>query len=197
MRVSLWSFIFSVSIVLSLVTSGIEHRLWVKEWYIPLVGYFAFFSLMGYLTFKIKFKNVNILKFYLFRKLIKLNKIFHLIDSKVINSERIDLTNIQEKSIKMWEKLLKDPTSELQYCYSSGRRIVKRGNLICVLKTGTSQESNMVIMQNNGVKMFYDIWIPQNSSKEMCSLFDNVQEKKVNQLIEKEKQSIENILESF
>ncbi len=195
MRIILWSFIFSVSVVLSLISSGVEHFLWIKNWYVPLVAYFLFFYIMGYLTFKIRFKNVKILKFFLFRKLLNLNKVFHLIDSKVY-SEKVDLSTIQEKSIKMWDKLLKDPTSELQTCNASDRRIIKRGSLICMLKI-SSQESNLTIMQNNGVKMFYDIYIPQKNSNEMVNSFDSVQEKKINSLIEKEKRSIENILESF
>jgi hypothetical protein len=195
MRIILWTFIFSISIVLSLISSGIEHRMFVRDWYIPLLAYFGFFALMGYITFKIRFKNVRILKFFLFRKLLSLNKAFHLIDSKIY-SEKIDLSAAQEKSLKMWNKLLKDPNVELQTCNVSGRRIIKRGSLICILKS-TMQESNLVIMQNNGVKIFYDIFMPQKNANEMTNSFDSIQEKRINLLIEKEKESIENILESF
>lgn len=190
------TFILILSVVMSFITSGIEHRLDIsKDWNIHIFYYIVGYAIVGFSLFKIRFKNVRVLKFYLFRKLIKLNKVFHLIDSKVY-SEKVELNNIQEKSIKLWNSLLKDKSVELQNCWNSSRRIIKKGSLICIFKY-TIQDSSLIVMQNNGVKMFYDIFIPQKNANEMANLFDDTQQKKIDSMIEQEKKCIENILDSF
>jgi hypothetical protein len=180
----------------SFLSSGLEHRLLPDaSKHTALYYYFIAYLFISFTSFKLIFKTSRVLKFYLFRQVIRLNRAFHMIDSKVYNNEN-DLNKIQERSLKMWNELLKDNSSELISCYNSSRRIIKRKNLICILKV-TSHESNLVIMQNNGVKLFYDVFIPQSKSTDMAIHFDEIQQRRIDIMIQQEKISIENILDSF
>lgn len=196
MRFIIGFFLLTISLSLSYISSGVEHYIMYKinkEWITtPLFVYFIGYCIILFIIFRIRFKTANIFKIYLLRKLIKLNRIFH---SKVYN-EKVELNSLQEKSIKMWQKLLKDNSSNLDHCSESGRRIIKRDSLTCILKS-TIQESNLIIIQNNGTKLFYDIFIPQKNSTEMSNLFDETQRKRIDLMIEKEKKSIEDALNSF
>lgn len=191
MYIILFLIIIIISSILSFITSGIEHifRLNDPNWYMLPVGYFfVIYSTLLYLVYRLKFKKVRVLKFYFLRKLLTLNRMFTKIDSKVYSSN-IEISSLQERSIKNWNSLLLDKTTILSTSLISQDRTIQRGSLLVVLRSNPD-----TTLTAFGVNLYYETFIPQLYSNEMISNFDKEQEKRMKMLESKKRSHIELII---
>ena len=198
MQIILFLIITIISGVLSFLTSGIEHlfRSNDPQWYmIPLGYYFLGYSLFLLALYKLKFKNIRVLKFYLLRKVLRLNKMFKKIDF-TINSEKTELSTLQEKSIINWDILLKDKSTQLNYSFYKSiyiKRSIQRGSLLVVLQS-SSNENGFTLIDTGDRNLYYEVYIPHIHAREMSLYFDKEQEKRFTTLENRKRVHIESII---
>ncbi len=184
------------SAILSLVTSGIislgSHKDWWSIKDIPVGYYFAIYNVLIFGIFKLYFRNVRVFKIFLLRSLIKFNWIFKKIDNKVYSTNS-DLNSLQEKSIGVWNLLLSDKSTTLNASLKSYSRSIQRGSLLIVLK-GEMNDQTLIVMDTDGLNLFYEVYIPQTHSKEMASYFDKENEKRISSLENKKRIHLESQL---
>lgn len=198
MQIILFLIIIIISGVLSFLTSGIEHlfRSNDPQWYmIPLGYYFLGYFVFLMALYKLKFKNIRILKFFLLRKVLKLNKAFKKIDF-TINSEKTELSTLQEKSIKNWDLLLRDKSTQLNYSFYNSiyiKRSIQRGTLLIILQSNNNE--NIFTLIDTGEKnLYYEVYIPHIHANEMALYFDKEQEKRITTLENRKRAHIESII---
>lgn len=198
MQVILFLIIIIISGVLSFLTSGIEHlfKSNSSQWnMIPLGYYFLGYSLILMALYKIKFKNIRVLRFYLLRNILKINKIFKQIDF-TINNDKIELNAIQEKSIKNWNGLLKDKSTQLNYSFYNSthiKRSILRGTLLVILQSNNN-ENTFTLIDTGDMNLYYEVYIPHIHASEMILYFDKEQEKRITTLENRKRSHIESII---
>lgn len=196
MQVILFLIIIIISGVLSFLTSGVEHLFKpnTTHW-IPLGYYFLGYSILLSTLYKLKFKNIRVLKFYLLRNILKINKTFKKIDF-TINSEKTELNTLQEKSIKNWDVLLKDKSTQLNYSFYNStyiKRSIQRGTLLVVLQSNNN-ENNFTLIDTGDRNLYYEVYIPHIHAREMSLYFDKEQEKRITTLENRKRAHIESII---
>lgn len=162
---------------------------------IPLGYYFLGYSLFLIALYKLKFKNIRVLKFYLLRKVLRLNKMFKKIDF-TINSEKTELSTLQEKSIINWDILLKDKSTQLNYSFYKSiyiKRSIQRGSLLVVLQS-SSNENGFTLIDTGDRNLYYEVYIPHIHAREMTLYFDKEQEKRFTTLENRKRAHIESII---
>ena len=198
MQVILFLIIVIISGVLSFLTSGIEHlfKSNSSQWnMIPLGYYFLGYSLILMALYKVKFKNIRVLRFYLLRNILKINKIFKQIDF-TINNDKIELNTIQEKSIKNWNGLLKDKSTQLNYSFYNSthiKRSILRGTLLIILQSNNN-ENTFTLIDTGDMNLYYEVYIPHIHASEMILYFDKEQEKRITTLENRKRSHIESII---
>jgi hypothetical protein len=187
-------FIVSLSTCLSLFTSGIEHN-FIKSWYVPVYYYTLGYAFILYLFYKLRFKRIGVLKFYLLRKISVYNKAFRDLDNKVYSS-KVELNSLQEKSIRSWNNLLKDKSTLLiSYTFNSThhKRTIQRGGLLLIFKSNNG-ENILTVLDDDKVNMYYEVFIPQSVANTMCNSFDKESETRMTYAENKKKNYLESLL---
>ena len=181
-----------LSAIFSFLTAGIEQMFNLnKTWYdIPLGYFLIFYFFMFLLIFKIKFKRIKVLKIYLLRYLLILNKMFNKIDKKV--SYKIEITSLQERSIELWGSLLKDKLTLLNSSISSQTRMITKDSLTIILKSG--QEKTISLIDTGDVKIFYEVFIPESLSRDMENFFDKEIDKRISLIENNQRSEIEKVI---
>lgn len=198
MQIILFLIIIIISGVLSFLTSGIEHLFKYNDpqWYsIPLGYYFLGYSVLLVSLYKLKFKNIRILKFYLLRNVLKLNRMFRKIDF-TINNEKAELNSLQKKSITNWDILLKDKSTQLNYSFYNStyvKRSIQRGTLLVILQSNNN-ESNFTLIDTGDMNLYYEVYIPHIHANEMSLYFDKEQEKRITTLENRKRAHIESVI---
>lgn len=197
MKSILFLFIIIVSGVLSFVSSGIEHIVMSGDtnWkYLALGYYFTGYSLFLYLIYKLRFKRIGVLKFYLLRNLNKINKMYRSMDNKIY-AGGAELNSTQERVIDIFNSFLTDKSSLLNASLSTSTRTIQRGSALIVLKT--TEDSTITIIGGDDMNLLFEVYIPSSYSKEMIKSFDKEQEKRMGVMETKKRNQLESIIKQL
>lgn len=189
MRIIVYLFLALISITFSFFTAGIIN-LYLVDWSIvPLYAYFILFYFLFYLIYKIRFKNTRVLKIYLLRNILKLNKIIKLIDIKKVYYDKIELNSLQKRSIKTWNSLLQNSKSTLVASISTNTRIISKGSFTCILEV--NKDITLTFIDSSINSIYYEIYLPQDTALEIATLFDKEQSVRLSKMNKEIKDSLE------
>lgn len=197
MKFILFLFIIIVSGALSFASSGIEHIIMSDDanWkHLALGYYFVAYSFLLYLIYKLRFKRIGVLKFYLLRNLNKINKMFRNMDNKIYASGA-ELNSTQERVIDIFNSFLIDKSSVLNASLSTSTRTIQKGSALIVLKT--TEDSTITIIGGDDMNLLFEVYIPSSYSKEMIKSFDKEQEKRMSVMETKKRNQLESIIKQL
>lgn len=164
-----------VIFLLSLITSGIFNIVGLVDLStVPFNVWFISFNIIFYIGYKIRFKNKNVLKFFLQRKWILSNRWFYRIDRKMTIGNNHKLDAVQEKAVRLWEICLKDKECLLLCSLSSKERQIESGSVLIILSPNgvDSQVMSIFDSSNSSKNQFYEVRIPQPHLDKICQNFD-------------------------
>ena len=154
---------------------------------------------VSYGAYKIKFGKFNMLKLYIYRKLVFV-KWFYKSFTTHINkdTESIEILPIQAKSKKLWKLLLKDGESQISCSLSNRIRQIEKDNMLLLLSPVNQVDFLLTIMDvDNNKSCLYEIPISGKFSENLIELFDNENERRMNLGKNEKRQSINNDLDKL
>ncbi len=129
LRVILILLVPIMSIIFSLMTSGIENIITAnnKNWEtIPIYYWLIFWTITWFLIYRFKFGNTKKLKIYILRLIITLRMKFFQLD---FVDNTFQLNDMQRKAISIWNTLLSDQKTEMSCCMLSNRRMIIKNDI--------------------------------------------------------------------
>ena len=184
-----------ISAFLSFITSGVVNILEAENiisYNIPISLYFLGYSIINLIIFKIYFREIKFFKISVYKKIIKLTRLFNKIENKVNSVD--DLNDLQKNAIKLWVTLLKNPYVKLHSHLSnpsSLTRVIEKGSTLIILKQNQN-EYNFTIMDSNNI--FYEVYIPNNQIENVCELFDDECLRRINIIQSSKKEILNDII---
>lgn len=128
-----------------------------------------------FLFYKIRFKNYNRFKIYVFRKWIRLKYKYSNISIK----PSIDAPLV-ERGIKIWRLCVRDKKSELNYSLVSKIRQVKLNNFYLVFTEDEFERGTIRIYNTDkSCSSYFECYITKNHFEEVADFFDIEVEKRV------------------
>lgn len=160
-------------LIISIVISGIAYLVGIVDWSnVPFNYWFLACVVGAYVGYRIRFKNNRALKFYILRRFVEMNARFKRIDKKVIYGKEIKLTPLQDRSLKIWKVLLRDPETVLYYSPTKRQRQVKSDNILIVLNEYVDYH-NLIMFDTSSVSVnFYEVRISVQYSGLLIDSFD-------------------------
>jgi hypothetical protein len=139
--------------------------------FIYAIMVFSFF----FLSYKIRFKNFNRFKIYVFRKWIR----FKYKYSKISMTTKIEAPLV-ERGIKIWKICVRDKKSELNYSLLSKIRQVKLDNFYLVFTEDAYERGTIRIYNfNESCSSYFECYITKINFEEVADFFDTEVEKRV------------------
>ena len=128
-----------------------------------------------FLVYKIRFKNFNRFKIYVFRKWIKFKyKYSKMSMTPIIEGPLID------RGIKIWKICVRDKKSELNFSPVSKIRQVKLDNFYLVFtEDGYERGTIRVYNFNESCSSYFECYITKNNFEDVADFFDIEVEKRI------------------
>lgn len=189
MRIVLILAIPIMSVVFSLMSSGIENQVTASNpgWRtIPILYWMAFWSIVWYSVYRIRFGNLRLLKIFLLRAIIRLR--VRYLALQIINNQPEELDRMQRKALAIWSQVLRDKGTRLATCVISNRRMVIREGITCVL--ADRGDANFMFMKAGDKDVYFDVHLPQHAVSSMYNSFDREQKARFDIIIEHSRELI-------
>jgi hypothetical protein len=182
MRILLIMIVPVLSIILSLMSSGIENILTAQneKWKtIPIYYWLIFWSMLLYFVYRVKFSTTAKLKIAVFRMILKIRESY--LSMKIIEKND-ELNPMQKKAIENWMVLLKDKKSELISCVYTNRRMIKNNDVTFIIST--ADDINLIFVKTGKTPAYFDVWLPQSQIVQMFNSFDKEQKLRFQKVVD-------------
>jgi hypothetical protein len=169
------------------VLSGIPDSFGIGYWYCLLLS-----GILTVLGFWWRFGTYSRLKIRIHRSYIYLNSIFSKIEQRInFPDEEKNITELQEKGIRLWKLCLRDPETTITCSISNQIRQIEKENMVIILNPISSVDYMMTIMDVDSTKScLYEIRIGQKLSEGVISSFDIENERRIKMGEEERRKSI-------
>ncbi len=177
-----------LSIICSLMSSGIENVITAnnKDWNtIPIFYWIFFWSIFWFVLYRTKFGSTKKLKIFILRSIINVRTKYLSLN---LGEKATELNDMQKKSIQTWNLLLKDKNSELLSCQVTTRRMIIRGDSICVISA--NNETNLMFIRLGKDSIYYDVWLPNGLVSEIFNSFDKEQKVRFQKTIDEARSKV-------
>jgi hypothetical protein len=183
LRIALIMAIPVLSVVFSLMTSGLENVLTADNpnWRtIPIYYWLAFWATAWYSIYHFRFDNsTKKLKIYILRLAIKA-RIKYLASHVISKTDELD--KLQKKAIAVWAQLLKDRDSQMASCFITNRRMLRKDNVTCIVTTGN--EVNFMFIRSSDKDVYFEVYLPNTTISSMFNSFDREQKVRFERILE-------------
>lgn len=145
-------------------------------WLSPLV-----FLFVGYGVYKLKYRNKNSFKFYLYRVLIHMKWMRNDFVTKMKSTPKSEeILPIQTKSIKLWKLLLRDEDSQISCSLIDRIRQIEKDNMLLILSPINQLDYQLTIMDvDNNKSCLYEIPIHSKFADNVIEVFDDENQRRM------------------
>jgi hypothetical protein len=188
-----------VIFILGLIFSGILYMFGVVQMTPIPYNIWLLISILSFLiSYKVRFKNKKVLKFFLLKKWVEFNSWFNKIDNKMTVGNH-KLSSMQEKAVKLWRICLKEKNCKLDCSISSRQRQIESGKILIVLTPGGTDYSTMSIFDgtDNAKCNFYEVSIPQPHLDQIYQQFDDMVYRRMSNKEQKNREMVEEVFDTM
>lgn len=183
-----------LSVILSLMCSGIENIVTAdnEKWKtIPIYYWLIFWAIFLYIFYRVKFSTTAKFKIAIFRMILKVRESY--LSMKIIEKNE-DLNAMQKRAIDNWSSLLKDKKSELFSCVYTHRRMIRNGDITCIIST--QDDNNVIFVKTGKTPAYFDVWLPQSQIVQMFNSFDKEQRLRFQKIVDESRNSMSVIVQA-
>lgn len=180
--------------VIALIMSGFLTLFGILDW-IPGMDFWILNLITLILSSVLvwsRFRSMSQFKFFVLKTYLRLNGFFSKMDTRLSYSdEEKQVTELQEKGIRLWKLCLKDPDTSLTSSISNQIRQIEKDNVVIILNPINAVDYLMTIMDVDPTKScLYEIRIGQKLSESVISSFDGENERRMKLGEEERRKSI-------
>lgn len=181
-RIALILAIPVLSLIFSLMSSGIENILTADspDWKTtPLYYWLAFWAVAWFTIYQVRFGSTKRLKMFVLRLAIRA-RIKYLASHVVA---RIDQPGVmQKRAMTVWAQLLRDRRTTLESCLITGRRMLRKDGMTCIVTTDT--DVNFMFIRSGDKGVYFDVYLPHSIVSSMFASFDKEQRLRFDRVLE-------------
>ena len=150
---------------------------------VPMQVYVILLAGINFILYKVKYKNLKVFRFAVFRAYINAVKLTKRVDKKINvpkGSSYASILQHQEKAIKLWRACLRNKDSQLSSSITTSERQIVRNNIMIILTPNDKMGSTMIIFDIDQQKRcLYEVEINSKTSPEVCNFFDLEMQKRM------------------